>query len=194
MKKYLFLVMAGLALIGCGDKKEANNDNFKEAIDMYLDKSCIFTVRYDKKPNNFFPNYMSIANEQLGILVKEGLLTSAPFQIEGTFNTKRGTAYNITKKGEEVYSQEEKGFCAGKYEVKEIISFTEPSNTSDGITVANVKYAVTPKEVASWAKEYVKSPVANPNFADEISETPKYRFNEKQLILTNQGWTVKEGY
>ncbi|MBW1650382.1 MAG: hypothetical protein JRJ44_06860 [Deltaproteobacteria bacterium] len=101
--------------------------------------------------------------------------------------------YSLTDKGKQSFKQvtqrrlfgkwTAEGFYAATYKVDEIINFSEPSQ-SNGYTISNVNFSVTPHKVADWTK--------NQAIIDAFPDLPK-KLEENQrrsatLILMNNGW------
>lgn len=191
MKKSLVLVglIGALVFGGCGSKKDATKDNFEEAINAHLEKKCIEIGRmYKDLPIEI--RTKDYEKKSLDNLVKVGLLISKPEKVEikSMFgNNKRmedGFVYTLTPEGDKYYQKEDKVFCAGRYEVKEVVNFSEPSDAL-GQMITRVKFTKTARDVPSWAKEWVEI-LENKDFAKYIAKDPIE--DRADLILTNEGW------
>ncbi len=191
MKKSLVFIglISALILGGCGSKKDATKDNFEEAINARFEKKCIEIGRmYKDLPLEI--RAKDYEKKSLDNLVKVGLLASKPEKIEikSMFgNNKRmedGFVYTLTPEGDKYYQKEDKVFCAGRYEVKEIINFSEPLDVL-GRVMTRVKFTKIARDVPSWAEEWAGFS-ENKNFAMYVAENPIE--DSADLVLTNEGW------
>ncbi|MCP1605858.1 hypothetical protein [Pseudomonas citronellolis] len=187
-----------LALAACGSAKDANEGNFENAIQAYLDTQkglCVevptrklpFTLENSDKPNR--------QNKQADALVEAGLLVkhAADVKPKSWSKVKSASEYQVTdlgKKylvtGESTGFFAEAGFCTGKYTIVGIDNFTEPSDIL-GAKMSQVNFRYKVKEPADWANsESLQS--AYGEFAKKIkNDTP----DKAVLVLTNEGWMHK---
>ena len=190
-KKILIGVFSIILLVGCEDKKDATESNFKEVINNKLSKECIqfglfeFPIKITK--NSFFNN-----KDKLDTLVDIGFVTSSNVKVEDKFSfgiEKKivdGIEYSLTDLGEKsvVYQGKQSKLCAGKYRVKSIENFTEPADML-GAKFIRVIYKKEAADVPHWAHELIKQK----SFETYSKFISKEIQNDKiELILTNDGW------
>lgn len=148
------------SVVGCSSPTEANKDNFKAAINDFYEvkKECIDIGKLPiTTPES--KDY-SVVDE----LEKLGFLQAEETQMEyesakslfGLEDSKQVPAlkYSLTPKGESIASidaREKVSFCYARYEVVEIVDFTEPTE-SDGYTISRVNYDYKIGDIAEWAK------------------------------------------
>ena len=190
----------------CSSPKDANKENFKLALNGFLDRNCVLAQYSSLNPD--FPITIKIDglyspsdNEKYEALVSVGLLdvrdgTEAfvsPFtNKEVSIPTK---TYSLTDKGSKAFKKIDikdingftlrspKGFCAAALEVKEINSFTEPADRN-GFKVSEVNYTVSQKNVSEWANNE-KIMEAFKLLARDLQENND---QSSTLVLINDGW------
>lgn len=211
MRKTTLSVFAvAVLLAACGSKKDANNSNFKEAINTHLAKTCV-TVRPGgfmggnaypisvtlQQPNNFTsPQQTAKQNENATrpyeALVKAGLLTSKDGTTKETPLFGNGPKdvpakiYDLTDAGKKALADPNgkgTGLCAGRYKVDEVVRFTEPSNAL-GSTMSEVSYSFSAIDVPDWAKSADVQQVYT-GLATQLTEHQKGR---TMLVLASDGW------
>ena len=77
--------------------------------------------------------------------------------------------------------------CYGRYEVSEIVRFTEPTGVA-GATISEVTYEYALQDVPAWATD----PELRENGFEAASAEP--RTDRAAFILTNQGWVHEKLY
>lgn len=195
MKYPLSLLAMTLTLAGCTDPQEATSSNFSKSIQNFyngLQPAICLPLPQNKTP--FVLVNSSFDKRQADILVKLGLLSSKPTQVEVNqlFGSaiKEGMEYEMTKDGEKYFVEDThtNKFCTGRYSVKNIENFTSP-NPHNGITVSYVNFTYTIEELAKWAE--------NPAILEfdgklkQLLEPPE-RKGKATLLLTNKGWVHEQ--
>jgi hypothetical protein len=212
--KWLYLAVLALPLLtGCGSAKEASKGNFEKAINAKLEKQCIdLQVRTAfTSSSHEFP--LSVATVQTGrgmsaeraaesnaqslgpldALAKVGLVTASDGQVKelgwGGNKEVPGKIYSLTDAGAKALRDRKSTvFCAGRYQVAEVVSFTEPGNAM-GVTISRVKYTVKAVDVPAWANdEAIKS--AFPQIQQHIEDKTE---RNATLVLQNDGWSAETG-
>lgn len=178
------------SLAGCGDRKAANKDNFKQALAAHFRDHCIFVT--PSVGLNAFPVSVSDDAEtaRFDALVHAGLLVSKAAANEhsgplgiGTVREQQKT-YTLTDKGRGLFQDGapgERGFCAGHYKVTEIEGFTQPADEA-GRQVSNVTFDVTP-DMESW----VEDKAVQARYGNELAQV-KPTTDHAKLVLTDKGW------
>lgn len=190
--KYALPVTAALLIMGCSSPKDANESNFKAAInDYYLNTpACISTVKlpYTETGKGFGRSKKPLLDE----LVKIGFLESENTEIEeASFSSKKNmipaTIYSITPKGENnvvVASGGFSYFCYGTNKVIEINNFTEINRS--GYQLAEVSYEYKVDQLAEWAKNSPALASIDEDLKQNLKGEPLSA--KALLILTNNGW------
>lgn len=190
----LFMVLAG-----CSDPKRANDKNFKNAIQAYLDTvypKCYF---YAKFPLQIDTDFLDRRAALQG-LAKAGLLTEKELSRKefknwsGSSTLLIKSEYALTDTGRKYYNadagqpinRDTGGFCVGKATVREITLFTEPADMF-GHRVTQVNYTYRVDKLPDWAAlPEVTSAIPALKEAVNSAATPINATNT--LILTNNGW------
>lgn len=186
----LSLVIAASTLQGCGsDPKEANEANFKKAVQEYFDKKypvCPIKGDFPTDPKSSLMKYnygkiKAIYEEMVkaGLLVKQKAGKDAVYDL-----TDEGKKYYKESKSDKEY--ELGSFCFGSAQVKEILNFTEPSQLL-GHTISEVKFTYQVNDLPNWVK--------SPEIYELRSSLKKLVHSEEApvesrrvLVLTNKGW------
>ena len=183
------------ALAGCGDPKAANKDNFRQALAAHFRDHCIFVT--PSVGLNAFPVSVSEASEtdRYDALVSAGLLTVKEQAVEhpgplgiGTVRDQSKT-YDLTVQGKTLFQDgaaNERGFCAGHYQVDDVQGFTPPVSTGGGMS-SSVTFDVTPN-LADW----VKNPEVQARYGDQLAAV-KPTTDHAVLVQTDKGWVVPAG-
>ncbi len=154
-------IIAGsvLFMTGCNDSKDASKDNFKEAINHYLGNSC-FLVSDNQR--GFPTSFAILPKEKAFLSMKDQWERDAQVQYDalvdlGFLKTEINSeetekTYHLTETGQTAYTSEgrnslssgrvQAGICVTRFEVGEVLRFTEPS-TKSGYTASKVSYSVT---------------------------------------------------
>lgn len=169
MTSMILLTLTGcnLILFGCSNPKDANEGNFKQAINKILAKDKVGCVPVLGNMKSFPTTVSKEATDQIKLLnslVKVGLLSSKEGTIKDyTGKTFPGIEYSVTPEGEKFYtsnvyarssqSQSTGGFCIGEAEVDKIINFTEPQSYLGSAQVSNVKFTYKFKNLGKWFED-----------------------------------------
>ncbi|WP_417552531.1 hypothetical protein [Marinomonas fungiae] len=146
-------------MTGCNDSKEASKDNFKAAINQYLGNSC-FLVSDNRR--GFPTSFAILPKEKTFLSMKDQWKRDAQVRYDalvelGFLKTeinakKTEKTYYLTEAGQTAYTSEgrnslssdrvQAGVCVTRFEVDEVLRFTEPS-AKNGYTVSKVSYSVS---------------------------------------------------
>ncbi len=196
----IIATLAFVAIIsGCADPKAASEENFRAAIQQYLD------TKYPKcYVHTNFPATIDFdiggVKEKLHALAEAGLLSES----EGTaerkgFGNSKSTitvpSFDLTDEGKKFYNPDVSktmggktigGFCIGKATVKDVGPFTEPSDML-GQRISRVNYTYEVSDFPSWANS---SDVlgAFKELKRDIDSTSNPIKRLDALILTSEGW------
>ncbi|WP_434136938.1 hypothetical protein JQR88_24370 (plasmid) [Pseudomonas luteola] len=203
LKFVIALSVSSLMLAGCSGPKDANEANFKKAIQAY----------YDTRPTSFcfepdsmdYPvtlqhkdNGRQYEIDQQNVLVQAGYLTRSDLVIDipdtfGQSGMKNAPVYRyeLTPEGSKAFSPRtaplgKRGFCLGKITVGKVTNFTEPLDVP-GMTFSKVQYEYSIQDLPDWAT----TPAASKGFSMLVYDIKKAH-GEAQLVLTNEGWVHKE--
>lgn len=203
-----------IILSGCNSIKVASKGTFTKTLNDYFDKSCIMV----STPSINFPVTVTLlpvsdiwAKErnpektaQYDALLSIGFLTveEGKVQVKLPFIDKTETAvtktYSLTKNGKKAFTKEAKvnafgvtqnGFCAAKYQVSEIIDFSEPT-LSIGYMISKINYKISPDDTESWANNDMVLK-AFPRF---VKEMEKNQEKSATLILVKDTWIHKRDF
>ena len=204
-KLAIAVLMAFLA--GCSSPKDANDKNFKAAIQGYLDVAypkCYFKqnlpIQLDE--GDLFMKRKYGNGNLLFALVDGGYISQKGVVKETRYTTGWGNAkvkdnlqvFDLTEKGKPLYKQnlkvmdegEQNGFCFGKAKIKEIKQFSEPSEML-GAKISQVSYTYSIEDIPDWARlPKVQSASNDIKKAIESETTPLE--GKATLVLTNNGW------
>lgn len=200
-------ILLAFLVAGCSDVKDANEKNFKTAVQAYLDTEYPYGYLLINLP--YTPNISSSDKilSTLDVLAKLGLVTKAevsgehiPSPASGEGSVKMIYAYELTDKGEIFYkadiaknwlNKDLGGFAFGKAKVEKIINFTEPTDYF-GYKVSHVTYTYSVSDIPEWAQDKDLLDLDSTLKADvESQKTPVQETDV--FILTNSGW-VHEGF
>ncbi|AFZ23739.1 hypothetical protein Cylst_1455 [Cylindrospermum stagnale PCC 7417] len=188
MISMIVLTLTGLSLIlsGCSNPKDANEGNFKQAINTILAKQKVgcflvflfpFPVTVDKRTANSI--------KPLDSLVKVGLLSSKEITPGSP-----SIEYSLTPEGQKFYNQPSGRFCIGEAEVDKIINFTPPQSYPGAPQMSSVKYTYKFKTIGKWVEDpEVQATISELNKILETKDNPPEQ--EITLFLTNNGWVDK---
>jgi hypothetical protein len=191
------LFFAALALSACGGKKAANETNFKESIQAYLEtqKACI-TIK------STFPITLSMSNMALAkyintleALKEIGMLSSKEIKKDSwmfgrIMGKERALQYSITDMGArfitiDTSAQPFSKICYGAYTVSSIIDFTKPLDTGEK-TLSDVTY-MRNTVVEPWVKNSTNLQKYNDAIMDDVNHPQKQK--TITLVLTDGMWT-----
>lgn len=206
---FLYSMGAAFLLTGCGSPKEASKDNFKKVINEYLEKNCIlvsprnsgFPVTLELLPveNKLAAEQNPKKTLQYDALVGIGMLDVYDGSVEGTQGlyskniiTLPTKTYSLSKKGEKNFTRNvskspftrpQRGFCIAKYQVNEVLNYSEPSGAM-GYTISNVNYSQFPTKIKGWASDQAIRK-AFPGLARQLESN---QHATATLVLMNDGW------
>jgi hypothetical protein len=204
-RMFAVVTLTLIAIAGCSNPKEANNDNFTHAINAYLavkGKACLNTswqFPVDIQKSQISWNKTRLANMEA--LESAGLLkaTDTSAMVHTMFSAESKSEpvrrYSLTDTGKK-YLQPTVGlfasgtsFCYGQESVDSIVKWTVPS-TVGGFTVTRVVYTYRLKNMADWAH--------NPQIIHQFHEVQQEMEGANSedrtiaLELTNKGWDTCE--
>lgn len=190
-KLCLMLCLNMVFLYGCSDSGEVSEENFKKAIQAYLekDKACL-GLKASYIDNGSFGELVDF-NE----LVKVGLLKKETRKPKSAMmrNITPTIFYTLTEEGKKIAKREE-GFlgdvvylCYGDKVVDEITVFTPPTVDGRGDTVSRVNYTYKIVNVADWAKNEAIQKHFD-GLKEDLASTDAPLKGKATLILTNNGW------
>lgn len=199
----LTIILTASILTACGDPKEANDSNFKVAVQQYLDKRfplcAVHDLKFPTEPiTTSFHNRIGIYDD----LVKLGLMSKKEVQVPVMFQpgkTQPAPVYDLTAEGKKYYVAADEntigklpGLCGGKAKVNEITNFTQPSDMF-GHTISEVKFTYTVSEIPDWMK--IKPIVESDVTMNKIMKTNGESVEGKVLlVLTGKGWMEESVY
>jgi hypothetical protein len=196
-------IIAGMFFLatisGCSDPKAASEDNFRKAIQEYLDKShpkCYVTTEFPVT----IDWDISGVKPKLQALAKVGLVVESEGQVErpGFGNHKNivtAPFFDLTEEGKKYFKQNVSktmggktldGFCIGKATVKEIGQFSEPSEMF-GQRITRVNYTYEVSDFPEWAKSPEVIEAIKELKTDIASSTTPIKKLDV-LVMTNNGW------
>lgn len=197
--KLIFIALITL-VTACSDPKAANEENFKIAIQSYLDTTypkCYFITKFPTTDEeHLFGNGKVI----LKSLVSAGIVSvkDESHEITPLFGKKTTVikpTYNLTEEGKKFYKADVTknisgnsfgGFCFGKATVKDISQFSEPADML-GQRISEVHFTYVVTEFPAWAKSAEVIATIDKLKIDVESETKPVE-EKAALILTNNGW------
>lgn len=197
------------SLAACGNPKEANEKNFRKAIQAHLDSLgglCVNSgFQSTENPEPFIVKTNNFIDTRQGpdALAAAGLVKATATEAdEQSFfgNTTRkvpATRYEITDKGKKFLREQPSwsggkaaAFCTGRLEVASIKNFTEPGEVM-GMRMSRVNFLMKVSGEDAWARhpEVLRT---NKELARLLSdrEIPA----EATMILTNEGWVHEKQF
>jgi hypothetical protein len=207
----LTFVGLNVALSSCNNVKDANEDNFKQAINKVIAEvkvGCVSVLRSRETFPVKIPKGSLSQVEALNSLVKVGLLSSKEVTIQGLPRAMAaGIEYSVTPEGKKVYTSNANhnaafapGFCIGDAEVAKILNFTQPQSQPDSSTTSRVRFTYRFKNLAKWFEDPEVQASLNSQSKwgqyvnggrglDQILATKDNPPEEEiNLFLTNNGW------
>lgn len=204
--KSVFLLAILAVCNGCSNPQDANETNFKNSVQAYLDKEypkCYYIQNFPVTTEQMFLN-----EKILQLLTKSGILeekdtglkkqeVSSGFSFDTVKKMVPVYSYNLTDEGRKYYKPEAGtgingkigGFCFGKAKVSAIDQFTEPGDMM-GQKVSRVSYHYSVTGFPEWAKdEQIKSVLKDLKADVESENNQKNEVGD--LILTNKGWVLE---
>ncbi|WP_213955303.1 MULTISPECIES: hypothetical protein [unclassified Variovorax] len=187
-----------LFVTACGDKKAASKENFKTAIQAYFDSKPGACVGLPDKQMPFkveSGGFRVSRIDQADALVEAGLLSKRETEVPSTgyFGPNKmvpGVEYSLTDEGAKQVVKsagsdfdKRDGFCAGKYQVVEVINFTDPAEAyGQKLSQANYRYKV--ESPPAWAK-LPRMQAVFPQLAKDMKDDPA---DKAVLVSTSEGW------
>lgn len=209
-RKHLAMLPFSVLLAACGSSSGASKANFADAINADLATRCI-RVDFDMNSSarsHRFPVSVELEQKtswqseaeadasnrknlaQYDALVAAGLLNRDAGTVKAQYGKYQVPAkiYSLTSEGKKSLLKENyTSFCAGTYEVVDVVSFTAPGQSLDGRTTSSARYTFKPKDVPAWARsEAVQA--AFRGLAKDISDNQE---GKASLTLENDGWSSR---
>ncbi|QXW20228.1 hypothetical protein KXJ72_18185 (plasmid) [Comamonas aquatica] len=189
-------IATAIFLTACGSPTDPSKDNFKTAIQAFLDTKggvCVDvpaqSVPFKLELNNPISHNGVVLAEAL---VDAGLLNKQDAQVKAPFDggVRPGREYNVTSAGS-AYLVKPKSyamgardsFCTGKYKILEVGEFTEP-RTMDGKVMTQVNFSYSVSDRADWSETpslQAAHRVLRENSAAQLKQ-------KAVLIQTDSGW------
>ncbi|MDE2421355.1 MAG: hypothetical protein KGO49_09285 [Gammaproteobacteria bacterium] len=213
MIKQMIVVVsiAALTVSACSSKKDANEKNFKVAIQQQLDKTstdlCIpFSSTKDVQLNSWdikqlqpFEAAGLISGTEVEVAVHSLVMSSTVPPI-----ITKAKRYTLTAEGKKFYQETDAqteprigyptamhyktgSLCYGKVAVDQIVKWTEPQQNG-GVQVALVTYLYKIDNLANWAKNPDIQNVS-PTLKQMVEGASKTELMQ-EVMLTNVGWEV----
>lgn len=199
MRVFIAIMLTFILSAGCSNPKDANEANFTEAINAYLNESPLFLrtdqfpKEFDMRHKDYYENDLKNLEEwvAIGFLSKKEEKKEVPKQrlslrnemIETTICT-----YDLTELGKEIYVNDQflMGFRFGTPQVAEIINFSEPAPWPGGEIVSSVNFTYNVPVIEDWVEETSFKDHSSIKEAKASLENPVK--DKANLILTNKGW------
>lgn len=191
-----------LALTAYSGPKDANEKNFKVAIQTYLDSEypmCYIKAQFpiEVSPSKSHRTNMEAYNRLMELGILSARTEKRPVKaLWGNATTEDVTIYQITEKAKPYYKTEIKkpifgegnfdGLCFGKAEVTKINNFSEPA-TINGYSVSRVNYNYRISDIPDWAQDETILKSFH-KLASDVATTKEDAKEMATLILTNEGW------
>jgi hypothetical protein len=200
--KYVFLAMVAVCS-GCSSSQQANETNFKDSVQAYLDKEypkCYLTENFP-----IISEKILSGNEKklLRLMAKNGLLSekeTSRKEIGGAFGMVKelvvNYSYDLTEEGKRFYKPEVEtridgnkigGFCFGTAKVSSIDQFTDPTDIM-GKKISKVIYSYSVSGFPEWAKNEEIMSTINSGLKEDIDSENAPKKKNIDLMLTNNGW------
>jgi hypothetical protein len=203
------MLLGVLLLVGCASKKDANEQNFSEALNSYLAKKGQICLGIPSP----WPVDLNESERRSGIgraaemaaLEKAGLVRSHETETEYTSPLSsrpvktKVLRYELTDTGKTFYREKDRlalagnkqvqgDLCYGQQALDKIVKWDGPSPVGDS-KEASVIYTYKIDNLAEWAKNPDVQRVF-PGISSTIDGAGKTQMNQA-LTLTNQGWQAK---
>jgi hypothetical protein len=161
MKKTVFAtavlsVAAAISLTACGSKTDANEKNFRAAIEQRLEKNgdlCLNTTEWPQNVGNMLPNFND-DRDKFPALAKRGILNSEDFEVQYGYARSWATRYSPSDAAKPFLREIGEGnnkkthLCWGKMRLDKIVKWNTPD--AQGVTVV---YTYKIDDLADWAKD-----------------------------------------
>lgn len=204
MRRLVLISLAGaLSLAGCNTVRKPNDDNFKRAINRYLEKhgrTCTSIGRQfpvdvsgSMEKDQYGTGPQMAALEQAGLVHSTSTVAAAAGGILGSGALRPVKRYEVTDEGKK-YFQDMPGvfgqtgsFCYGEKTVDSIVKRTEPM-TMGSYSQTEVTYTYKIVDLAPWAERPdiqrvfgdIRTTLAGASKVNEIAG----------VQLTDQGWII----
>ncbi|MBW3779587.1 hypothetical protein GL272_22205 [Aeromonas veronii] len=211
MNRIIFVLPIFLALAGCGNKQDANEENFSAAINQYFDKHGDLCLTLKKWPIDVTENDLTMQKSaptwiaaQAAALQAAGLVSGSDAEVDepNLFNAAivkkvKVKRYELTDSGQKFLKTEEvplligggkatiRKLCYGTKMVSRIVKWEGPRDVA-GSHIAKVSYRYKINNLADWSKNSAIQ-AAFPSVASDIKGVEE---SEENAIvkLTNVGW------
>lgn len=185
---------------GCSDDpKEANEKNFGQAAQAWLDQEFPTCVVHGNFP--LVPRQIDFGNESktLQAMAQAGLVTETPAEVEGLFGGKvQSVRYELTEEGKKYYLPDRVetlggdklgGLCFGKGKLESVENFTTPAQVM-GVQASRVTFTYRVTDIPDWAQN---GPVAdalsgNREFKKILASGQTPIRQTQGFIQTEKGW------
>jgi hypothetical protein len=198
-----------LLLVSCTSKKDANEQNFSEALNSYLAKkgqTCLgIPTAWPVDLNESERRSGMGRAAEMAALEKAGLVSSHETETEYTppFSSRpvktKVLRYELTDSGKRFYQEKDRlalggnkqvqgDLCYGQQILDKIVKWDGPTPAGDS-KEASVLYTYKIENLAEWAKNPDIQRVF-PGVVSTIDGAGRTQLNQA-LTLTNQGWEAK---
>ena len=189
-----------LVSTGCsGDLKEANEKNFGQAAQLWLNQEFPVCVVHGNFP--LFPREMDIRGEDktLQAMARVGLVTETPAEVEDIFGGKKQSVrYELTEEGKKYYFPDRVetlggdklgGLCFGKGKLESVENFTTPTQFM-GVQGSRVTFTYRITDIPDWAQNGpVADVLSSKREFKEILASGQTPIRKTQgFIQTEKGW------
>lgn len=204
MKKFLLSIAILLLIASCSVNPKLNKKIVKQAVDDMLkdQQVCVRAVLdldYAVMPDFQLGNQIvkiqsknteghkvnSAALKQMELLNKAKIykqVGSEEIKLQSNISI-FNNIYQLTDKGQSLFSQSDKKLCIGKYEFGELKYYSEPARDK-GRRISYVTYTVK-TDIEKWAKPFLKS-----KGKDYLKYLEQDSEHVSVFYLTNKGWKV----
>ncbi|MGP1684351.1 MAG: hypothetical protein ACTS8S_18695 [Giesbergeria sp.] len=215
MKKFVLMTIAPVVLLAaCSNPKEANEKNFKAALQAHYDRPdqaiCVqVSAPHDRvtktgekielKPievqSNSKGENILFALAKAGLFTEEVRETPNPNRWEKNNPMLRTSVFSLSDEGRKFIRDgggafsHRLDFCTGKLEVISITNFTQPTELL-GFTTTTIRYKTKVAGQAPWLTDEVLKAAflfQERNFADGADA-------RAPLLLTNNGWMHEKDF
>lgn len=193
---------AALLLVSAGcsnDPKEANEKNFGQAAQAWLDEEFPTCVVHGNFP--LVPPQLDVRGEgkTLQAMAQAGLVTASPAEVEGVFGEKvQSVRYELTEEGKKYYLPDRVetlggdklgGLCFGKGKLESVENFTTPADVM-GLRASRVTFTYRVTDIPDWAQNGpVAEVLSGQRGVKEILASGQTPIRKTQgFIQTEKGW------
>ena len=202
MRKSICLLSLGIVITiaSCSDPKAPNENNFKIAIQNYLNtQRFCFVIPLEHPLPTDISSDPTLNENELDALAAAGVISQTHITVpienfNGTLESKPGVHIELTKKGQKyaalshVYL-DQTALCIGKLAIKRITQFTIPSD-SHGNVISHVAFIWKLEDVPDWARDkriqlWFNRAGSNLRLGEAMDIEQK---DYATLVLTDSGW------